>query len=203
MERIIAYIDGFNLYFGLKSKGWKRYYWLNIPLLIKNLLKEDQNLIGVKYFTSRIKSPPGKVKRQSTFIEALETEKEIEIFYGKYYENPRECKVCGNISPNSSEKMTDVNIAVELLSDAYQDNFDSAMLISADSDLVAPIKKVKELFPNKRILVAFPPDRFSYELSKISSASFTIGRKKLADSLFPDDVVKEKGYILKRPEEWK
>jgi hypothetical protein len=24
LERVIAYIDGFNLYFGLKSKGWQR-----------------------------------------------------------------------------------------------------------------------------------------------------------------------------------
>lgn len=27
-RRVITYIDGFNLYFGLKSKGWKRYYWI-------------------------------------------------------------------------------------------------------------------------------------------------------------------------------
>jgi len=27
MERVIAYIDGFNLYFGFKSAGCKRYYW--------------------------------------------------------------------------------------------------------------------------------------------------------------------------------
>jgi hypothetical protein len=33
MERVIAYVDGFNLYFGLKSKGWQRYFWLNIPAL--------------------------------------------------------------------------------------------------------------------------------------------------------------------------
>ncbi len=29
MDRVIVYIDGFNLYFGLKSKGWRRYFWLN------------------------------------------------------------------------------------------------------------------------------------------------------------------------------
>ena len=29
-RRLIAYIDGFNLYFGLKEKGWKRYYWLDM-----------------------------------------------------------------------------------------------------------------------------------------------------------------------------
>jgi len=82
-ERVIAYVDGFNLYFGLKSKGWHRYYWLNIQLLAQNLLKPNQSLLLTKYFTARISSPPDKQRRQSTFIEALETLNDFQIFYGK------------------------------------------------------------------------------------------------------------------------
>jgi hypothetical protein len=55
--------------------------------------------------------------------------------------------------------MTDVNIAVELLGDAYQDKFDTALLISADSDLTTPIEKVHLLFPKKRVISVFPPNR--------------------------------------------
>lgn len=66
MERIIIYIDGFNLYFGLKSKGWQRYYWLNLQKLAQNLLTENQQLITTKYFTSRISKPPEKSRRQAT-----------------------------------------------------------------------------------------------------------------------------------------
>jgi uncharacterized LabA/DUF88 family protein len=203
MERIISYIDGFNLYFGLKSKNWQRYYWLNLQLLCTKLLKTDQKLLLTKYFTSRIKNPPDKVKRQTTYIEALETLNDFHIYYGKYYDNPKVCQTCGSISPNPNEKMTDVNIAVELLSDAFQNKFDSALLISADSDLFSPLRKVKELFPQKRVIVAFPPDRFSYELSKISHANFIIGRKKLADSVFPLEIVKKDGFKLSKPKRWK
>ena len=46
--------------------------------------------------------------------------------------------------------MTDVNIAVEMLADAFHNEYDTAILISADSDLSAPIKKVKSLFPQKK-----------------------------------------------------
>ena len=28
MERVIAYVDGFNFYFGLKASRWERYLWL-------------------------------------------------------------------------------------------------------------------------------------------------------------------------------
>lgn len=33
MERVIAYVDGYNLYYSLRARGWKRFYWLNIKAL--------------------------------------------------------------------------------------------------------------------------------------------------------------------------
>ena len=53
--------------------------------------------------------------------------------------------------------MTDVNISVELMTDASQNRFDVALLISADSDLVGPIEAVQRLFPAKRVMAIFPP----------------------------------------------
>ena len=80
LERVVAYIDGFNLYFGLKSKGWRRYYWLDLQKLVQNLLKADQRLASTRYFTARISGPPDKQKRQSTFIEALETLTNFQVY---------------------------------------------------------------------------------------------------------------------------
>jgi len=187
----------------LKSKAWRRYYWLNLQALSENLLKPTQTLVRTKYFTTRVSSPPNKAKRQTTYIEALETLNDFTIYYGHYQSNMRTCSRCGDIQSVPNEKMTDVNIATEMLSDAFQDNFDEAILVSADSDLSAPIKKVKQLFPVKKIIVAFSPARFSYHLSKLAHAHFPIGRKKFAESLFLDEVVKQDGYVLKKPERWR
>ena len=203
MEKVIAYIDGFNLYFGLKSKGWRRYYWLNQQQLVQNLLKPTQNLVLTKYFTAHISGPPDKRKRQTTYIEALSTLSDFHIYYGKYQNIPRLCYHCGFEDEVPNEKMTDVNIAVELLSDAFRDSYDTAFLISADSDLVPPINRVRNLFPKKNIIVVFPPDRFSKELAKIANACFTLGRGKITQSLFTEEVRKADGYILKCPERWK
>ena len=202
-ERTIVYIDGFNLYFGLKTKSWKRFYWLNVKELANNILQPPQALIKTKYFTSRITFPPDKAKRQGTFIEALETLTDFEIFYGKYQSNSKTCNRCGNIEMVPNEKMTDVNIAVEMLADVYQDLFDTAILVSADSDLIAPIDKIKKLFPIKRIVLGFPPARHSFALKQIADASFTIGRKTLAKSVFADNVTKNNGFILRKPMKWK
>jgi uncharacterized LabA/DUF88 family protein len=203
MERVIAYVDGFNLYFGLKSKGWRRYYWLNIQMLAQNLLKPNQRLLLTKYFTARITGPPDKEKRQSTYIEALETLSEFQIFYGKYQLNPRQCSHCGVQDEVPNEKMTDVNIAVEILKDAYQDEFDVALLISADSDLVPPVKTVRELFSNKRVVVASPPGRYSIDLAESANKSFVISRRNIAKSLLPEEIEKAGGYILRCPSLWK
>jgi uncharacterized LabA/DUF88 family protein len=203
VRRAIAYIDGFNLYFGLKSKGWKRYYWLNIQALAQKLLLKDQTLAATKYFTSRVSNDPGKQKRQNDFIEAIATLPDVQIFYGKYQLNPRICRFCGKSDLFSNEKMTDVNIAVELLADAFSDAFDTALLISADSDLVAPVKKVRALFPHKRVVAFFPPGRYSIDLKDATGISISIGRSIIADSQFPDEIKKPDGFILKRPDRWK
>ena len=203
MERVIVYIDGFNLYFGLKEKDWRRYYWLNLQKLSQSLLQKNQELVTTKYFTSRVKKPPDKNRRQTIFLEALETLKNFHIFYGHYLVNSIECKKCGNIFPKPNEKMTDVNIAVEMLTDAFQNSYDKAIVISADSDLSGPIRKIKEIFPDKKIVVAFPPARYSFVLEKITHASFTIGRKKFAESIFPEDVEKNDGFVLHKPDKWK
>jgi uncharacterized LabA/DUF88 family protein len=203
MERVVAYVDGFNLYFGLKSRGWRRYYWLNICLLAENLLKPTQQLEAVKYFTARISGPPDKRKRQSTYIEALETQGNLTIFYGKYQFNPRTCRNCGHTISVPSEKMTDVNISVELMADAFQDSFDTAILISADSDLTGPVSAVRRLFPTKRVVVAFPPQRYSVELARLASATFPIGRAQLAKSVFPPTVRKSDGFLLSCPPSWR
>ena len=48
-----VYVDGLNLYHGLKSRGWRRYYWLNLRRLAERLLRPGQSLVAVKYFTAR------------------------------------------------------------------------------------------------------------------------------------------------------
>ena len=201
-ERIITYIDGFNLYFGLKSAGMKRFYWLNLQLMVQNLLKAHQELVFTKYFTSRVSYPADKQRRQSTFIEALETLNDLRVYYGHYQANPQRCRKCGNKVMIPSEKMTDVNIAVEMMSDAYQNLFDVALLVSADSDLTAPILAIKNLFPQKRVIVVFPLQRHSAQLQHLAHGYLQIGRANLAKSVFPDKVQKADGFVLQRPPEW-
>jgi uncharacterized LabA/DUF88 family protein len=205
MQRAIAYIDGFNLYYGLREKGWRRYYWLNLEALVRSLLHSDQELVSVKYFTALVSSTlgdPDKSKRQTTFIEALKTLPRLQVFFGHYLQKQVRCLTCGATWFTHEEKKTDVNIAVEMMTDAFGDLFDMAFLISGDSDLTDVVQNIRARFPSKRIVMAFPPARHSGALSNVASSSFTIGRAKLAQSQFPDSVFKADGFELRRPASW-
>ena len=203
MKRVAAYIDGFNLYFGLRAKGWQRFYWLNIQQLVRHLLRPGQRLAVTKYFTAIVKYPPDKQRRQSIFLEALGTLPDFHIYYGHYIADKITCRKCGHAYTTHHEKMTDVNIAAELLIDAFQNNFDIALLISADGDLVGPVKQIKQLFPKKRVIVVFPPKRYSNALKSIADVCLHLDRTTLAKSVFPNQVVKADGFILRRPSRWR
>jgi uncharacterized LabA/DUF88 family protein len=205
MIRVGAYIDGFNLYYGLRTKGWRRYYWLNLQRLAENLLKPGQRLVSTKYFTARVSSTPAdplKNKRQSTYLDALGVLPGFHIYFGKYFVTPKKCRRCGLVENIPDEKMTDVNIAVQLLVDAFRDMFDEALLVSADSDLVGPVLAVRKLFPQKRVVAVFPPNRSSFHLRQAANACFTIGRRNLAKSQFPPEVRAASGLVFRRPPEW-
>lgn len=202
MERIIAYVDGYNLYYGLRTKGWKRFYWLNIQKLIQQLLKPDQVLVEVKYFTTVITQPEDRRLRQKSFLEALQTLSNFHIYYGQFLSETITCRNCGHSYTTHHEKMTDVNMSVELIQDAFQNNFDVAFILSADSDLVPPIKAVQTLFNEKRVVAVFPPGRNSYALKQSANGFIHIGHLELAKSIFPDQIEKD-GIILRKPDSWK
>ena len=201
-EKVIAYVDGFNLYFGLKETDWRCYYWLNIKLLCQNLLRSPQHLILVKYFASRIKHPYDKKRRQSTFIDALNTITDLELYYGKYQLNPKKCNNCGYEDEIPEEKMTDVQLAVEMVSDGYLNKYHTALLVSGDIDLVPCIETVRSQFPNKRVIVAFPPKRSCDELRRVAHGYIHVTEQILKKSLLPEQIETPVGHILERPTEW-
>ena len=205
MERVVVYVDGFNLYYGLRSRGWRRYYWLDLRRLSKKLLTPQQSLTAVRYFTARISSEPDdrdKPVRQNVYLEALATLPDLQVHYGYHVARKQRCPRCGATRQTYEEKMTDVNIAVELLGDAQDDVFDTAIVVSGDGDLASPVRAVEERYPGKRVIVAFPPGRHSAGLRSAAAGYFTIGRDMCRDSQFPDRVIKAGGHVLVRPQGW-
>jgi len=98
--------------------------------------------------------------------------------------------------------MTDVNIATQMLLDAFNNRFDKALLISADADLVPPVRAIREQYPEKGITVAFPPNRYSGDLKRAANGFVYINRSDISQSQFPPKVEKDDGFTLERPSTW-
>jgi uncharacterized LabA/DUF88 family protein len=215
VQRVIAYIDGFNLYFGLRDSGLQRCYWLNVRALAEALLRPNQQLVFTKYFTARIaggragdaparaRELDAKRKRQSDYLEALQTLSDFGLFEGHYLGKDVRCHSCGASWRTHEEKMTDVQVATEMLADAFTDRFDTALVVSADSDLVPPTRAIRRHFSKKRVVACFPPGRASVDLERAANATVKIPVKKLDASQFPDAVVKPDGHVLRRPALWR
>lgn len=200
IQRTITYIDGFNLYFGLREKGWRCYYWLNLWTLCNSLTLPNQQLIKVKYFTSRIRKPDDKRKRQNSYLRALRTIGGIECIYGKYIDEPHTCPNCNKDFLEPAEKMTDVQLASFLIRDVFKDMFDTAIIISGDRDLVPAVEICNGELPKKRIVIAFPPMRSCEEL-RCLGPYIHITEKQLQCSVFPNEINHD-GLTIQCPPSW-
>jgi uncharacterized LabA/DUF88 family protein len=146
---INVYIDGFNLYYGA-TRGTP-YKWLN-PFTACQLLFPNDSINKVKYFTARVSaraSDPDQPIRQNTYFRALLTVPQIEIIEGRFLTKDVTMPL-SNTNPQkyarvikTEEKGSDVNLAVHLVNDAYKKDFEMAVMVTNDSDLLEPLKIVK------------------------------------------------------------
>jgi uncharacterized LabA/DUF88 family protein len=203
MDRVVAYVDGFNLYFGLRADHGHKYLWLDLQALAESLLLPGQEVREVKYFTARLRDDPIGGRRQSTYLDALGSHcPKVTRIEGRFQEKNRSCASCGARWIGYEERETDVNISAALIEDAVEDMYDTALLISGDTDLRPAIAAAKRLRPQKRIFVAFPPRRFSARLVQAVDAYTRIGADKIRNSQLPSKVVTAGGVVLARPAYW-
>ncbi|MDE3057231.1 MAG: NYN domain-containing protein [Bacteroidota bacterium] len=201
-NRLIVFIDGFNLYHALDNNPlyWK-YKWLDFSHLIKIVTPKTYNIQDILYFTSLMKWLPEKMARHQLFIKAVEL-KGVKTIYGEFKLRDRLCPKCGNEYQGHEEKQTDVNIAIQLFKLAVEDKYDVALIVSGDSDLIPSLKAVKATFPAKRIGVAIPIGRRADDLKNCADFYMKLKEKHFRESQFPNEIDIGDGQKLKRPAHW-
>jgi len=200
-SRSIVYVDGFNLYKGAIEGGPNR--WLDLQKYFLRLRQHD-DVVAIKYFTALVYGD--KRKRQLVYNKALETRPLVEIVLGIHKRKHLTCQAkCRQQFRTFEEKRTDVNIAVHLLRDAYEDRCDTFVVVSGDSDLVPPIEAIRARFPKKRVFVYVParnPTRaHAQELRGAAHKEKTLPIAPMKHSLF-DPVIRDGGAELHAPEGW-
>jgi hypothetical protein len=89
MPRILALVDGFNLYHSLQENpNFHHYKWLDIRKLLETYF--PRGIEKILYFTSLTPWDVVKVERHKIFIRALESTG-VEMVYGKFKDRDRKC----------------------------------------------------------------------------------------------------------------
>lgn len=208
--RTSVYVDGFNLYFGSLKKT--QYKWLNILNLCQAYLPGN-NITSIKYFTAQVSARPNDPQqpaRQNAYLRALGTIPCVEIIHGHYLSHTMSARLA-NPPPNggskyvdiikTEEKGSDVNLATHLLHDAHLDRYDIAVVISNDSDLLAPIKLVRSDL-NKMVGILNPQKHPSRALLPHTDFMKQIRPGALAASQFPNQIVDQNGNPIHKPAGW-
>jgi hypothetical protein len=207
--KTIAYVDGFNLYYG-SAKGTP-YKWLDLFRLFDQTLPANCELVKVKYFTARVSALPHDLdapKRQDVYLRALRAHLhgKIEIIEGNFSvknvnlpltSNPR--KFAQVIK--SEEKGTDVNLAVHLVHDAWDNQFECAAVVSNDADLIMALKIVKQ-YRRKRVVLFTPGAPARKPLNKLKAwchKQIDITATEMAASQLPSPIP---GTTLSKPTSW-
>ncbi len=198
-----VYVDGFNLYYGAVKNT--SYRWLDISAMCRLLLPKD-NIHCIKYFTALVDprpSDPHQRVRQETFLRALATIPNLSIFFGFFLTHevtmPR---VGGGYAQvfKTEEKGSDVNLATQLLVDAYHDDYEIAVVVSNDSDLLMPIQVVTREF-KKPVGLLNPQKNPSHALLPHVAFIKQIRPGVLAKSQFPQTLTDKRGSFSK-PASW-
>lgn len=214
MNRTSFLIDGFNLYhsiksashdLGLKGTGTR---WLDLRSMCSSYLHaigSNAQIENIYYFSALAKHinaiDPNVTARHRTYIKCLEAtglKTQLARFKKKFIS----CDKCGQKVKRYEEKETDVAIAVKLLEIFVQNECDTAILVTGDTDIVPAVKTVRRLFPQSNIGFLLPYNRYNRELEQLVPITFKIKKETYIRHQFADPFITPKGKQINKPTGW-
>lgn len=219
MNRTAFIIDGFNLYHSVTQAsadlGGVSTKWLNIRALCDSylhLIGGGAQTQGVYYFSALAHHlsvvNPGVVERHRSFNRCLRSTG-VEVELSRFKEKDIKFRFSNTMGSSlkgllkrHEEKETDVAIAAKLFELFINNDCDTVILLTGDTDLAPACRTARRLFPAKNIGFAFPYRRKNKELAKLASLSFNIDGHHYGAHQFPDPHVLANGKKVSKPPSW-
>ena len=139
MDRVCVFIDGSGFYFGLKRNN--RNTRVDYYEFSKAIAGPDRKLFRTFYYNSAYDPTlsPEQFKGQQPFLESLARTPYLELRYGR---------IIPTREGGFKEKGTGVRLASDLVYYASRNFFETAIVITEDTDFAASLSQVKELGPH-------------------------------------------------------
>ena len=172
MERVSIFIDGSNLYHSIKALG-------NIKIDFEKLVKElskNRILVNAFYYIAPLDITTNEKKywKHQKFLAELEKISSFKVVLCTLRKYTKEDGSFG-----FEVKGDDVYLANDMLAGAYENLYDTAVLVSGDEDFIPIINTLKKL--NKKTENAFFMQTSSKQLRKLCDK--VINLKNILDKI--------------------
>jgi len=169
-DRVMIFIDGSNLYHSLK--GFFKRTDIDIGKFCKQLL-EKRRLVRIYYYNARVgqKEEPERYRDQQKFFTGVAVTPYLELRLGRlvYANWP---------AAPPFEKGVDIQLATDMITHSYKNNYDTAILVAGDNDYVGAIQAVKDNGKNVEVAL-FGKERTSMQLRRVADQVISITSKLL------------------------
>lgn len=165
-ERVSIFIDGSNLYHSFKKL--KIAGQINFPKLIE-VLRKNRLLIETFYYNASLDRgvDAGKYWKQQSFFDNLRKIPDFQVILCRMRKDKKE-----NGNFDFVVKGDDIHLASDLIGGAYENLFDTAIIVSGDGDFVPAIQKVQKL--GKKVENVYFSSSSSDYLKKLCNSSFCL-----------------------------
>jgi len=160
MTRISIFIDNSNIF-----KGFKKYNIKADYEKLKNIIVRNRELHGI-YLYEGVIYPLNPSKKKWYNDLKLISGYTVKTSFDKLLKN------------NAIEKKIDIKMAIDMISLAYENQYDTAVLVSGDGDFVPVVKKLQKL--NKNV------ELWAFKYSLANTLNEKIEEK---DTFYIDDVL--------------
>lgn len=180
--RVAIFVDGSNLYRSAKDIGMEVDY-----RLLKDRLQAKRTLVQATYFGSHREEPTDQESKILDAVEEAGFELRLRRLVKKHWtrEIPPGVTFRYEVAPEANpddlyifeEKGVDVALATEMLSRAWQDAYDIAVLVSGDGDFAVAVQEIirhgKEV--EVATFISSPSSPLSSQLARCASRMVDLG----------------------------
>ncbi len=132
-NKFMVFIDGSNVFHGCRDLKFQISYEKFLPIL-----KEDKNVIRV-FFYSGVKPPVSNEKKFLKMLGHLEMEITTKLLKTRSVR----CNSCKKVAKIFTEKGIDASLSTDLLWYAFQNAYETAIIVTGDADFIPPIERVR------------------------------------------------------------
>ena len=148
-------------------------------------LAGNDTIEKIYYFSAYASWKPESMQRHRVFVSILQ-DLGVKVVLGSFKRKSVHCTNCNTTILKHEEKQTDVNIAVQIMKDAYERNCECMQIVSGDTDLIPPIQAMEfdklVAFAKEqgiKIHIVLPPNQRARELIALADKKSKINFDRL------------------------